>query len=185
MSELIHPPVVLTLWQPWATLYAFGLKQNETRPKKTSYRGTILVHAAKRFTKLQKQQCNKKHFKEALQSIGINKPEELPTGAILGAVDLLECVPVHNVWQSLTDSELAFGDYKEGRFAWLGQNHRVLKNPIPYKNGQGYYLRYKGDFQELSELLPEEICDWCGGKGFNVDMTAKYKPKTYCPKCNK
>lgn len=38
----------LSLWQPWATLIANGAKQIETRSWSTSYRGPILIHAAKR-----------------------------------------------------------------------------------------------------------------------------------------
>lgn len=37
----------ITVWQPWATLLATGQKHNETRSWKTSYRGEILIHAAK------------------------------------------------------------------------------------------------------------------------------------------
>ena len=39
---------ILTLWQPWASLVALGLKQNETRSWFTRYRGPIAIHAAKR-----------------------------------------------------------------------------------------------------------------------------------------
>jgi len=38
---------VLTLTQPWATLVAIGAKKCETRSWSTSYRGDLLIHAAK------------------------------------------------------------------------------------------------------------------------------------------
>jgi hypothetical protein len=38
----------LTLWQPWASLVALGVKSIETRSWSTSYRGPLAVHAAKR-----------------------------------------------------------------------------------------------------------------------------------------
>ena len=39
---------VLSLWQPWASLVAFGRKRIETRSWSTSYRGPLMIHAAKR-----------------------------------------------------------------------------------------------------------------------------------------
>src|ERR1700694_3122793 len=38
----------LSLWQPWASLIAMGLKEFETRHWATSYRGPLVIHAAKR-----------------------------------------------------------------------------------------------------------------------------------------
>jgi len=38
----------ITLWQPWASLVALGVKTIETRSWATSYRGPIAIHAAKR-----------------------------------------------------------------------------------------------------------------------------------------
>lgn len=38
----------ITLWQPYATLVATGIKQYETRSWPTNYRGPLLIHAAKR-----------------------------------------------------------------------------------------------------------------------------------------
>ena len=36
----------LTIWQPWASLIARGVKQYETRSWATKYRGPIAIHAA-------------------------------------------------------------------------------------------------------------------------------------------
>ncbi|NEQ45665.1 MAG: ASCH domain-containing protein [Leptolyngbya sp. SIOISBB] len=41
-------PKIITLWQPWASLVAYGFKQYETRSWATNYRGPLLIHAAKR-----------------------------------------------------------------------------------------------------------------------------------------
>ena len=38
----------LSLWQPWASMIAVGLKRHETRSWETSYRGLLAIHAAKR-----------------------------------------------------------------------------------------------------------------------------------------
>lgn len=38
----------ISLWQPWASLIAAGVKSIETRGWPTNYRGQIAIHAAKR-----------------------------------------------------------------------------------------------------------------------------------------
>ena len=38
----------LSLWQPWASLIAAGVKRFETRHWETRHRGPIAIHAAKR-----------------------------------------------------------------------------------------------------------------------------------------
>lgn len=49
----VPPPMVLSLWQPWATLMALGVKTIETRSWSTRYRGPLLIHAAKRKPKFE------------------------------------------------------------------------------------------------------------------------------------
>jgi hypothetical protein len=88
----------------------------------------------------------------------------LPLSAIIGAVDIEDCIPIErshnginllclfykgNNMGFLSEKEMAFGDYRNGRFAWIGKNHRVLVDPISYKNGQGYYQNFKGDESKL------------------------------------
>jgi hypothetical protein len=41
----------ITLWQPWASLVALGVKSIETRSWSTSYRGPLAIHAAKKVVK--------------------------------------------------------------------------------------------------------------------------------------
>lgn len=164
---------VLTLWEPYATLLANGLKLIETRPKGINYIGTILIHAAKNSPNL-KETIEREPFKSALASIGISKVSDFHHGHIIGAFDLSHCAKVVDASIAKTyaddiksgikiippaEPELSFGDYDIGigrhRFAWIGQNHRVLEKPIPYTNGQGYYLKYKGDLS----LLNFKPCD--------------------------
>lgn len=71
----------ITVWQPWATLLGTGQKHNETRSWRTSYRGEILIHAAKTDHSgilLHIPMEELKHF----QNAGV--VNKLPTGAIIG-----------------------------------------------------------------------------------------------------
>lgn len=138
---------VLTLTQPWASLVVLGLKRIETRSWATSYRGPLLIHAAKGY--LDRGLRHEMVFLEAFWSVGVKPDMPLPTGAIIGSVDLIDCVPTvapfagaagawfvatHNgqEWQvPPPEPELSFGDYSDGRWAWLLNNPRAFPTPIP------------------------------------------------------
>jgi len=170
---------VITLYQPWATLLAYGIKINETRPKPTSHtaeKGIYLIHAAKKWTKKQRILCYTEPFKTELLKLhcfvdfpNLNCLDEipviaLPLGQIIGLFEVKECLKVEEsvLFKSFLNKkvtkdtrvciktpELHYGDYSEGRSVWIGQNHKVFENPIPYKGGQGYYQKFKGDINQL------------------------------------
>lgn len=159
-GEVFPPksPVVITIQQPYATLYAAGLKLIETRPSASSYRGTMLIHAAKHTPKEKLQLCETEPFYSALASLGISSFSALPSAAIIGSVDLYHCAKIVHPDTARTyqkeieegkymlpppDPELSFGYYQPNYYAWLGFNHRQLEEPLPYTNGQGYYLRLR------------------------------------------
>jgi hypothetical protein len=166
---------VLTLWQPWATLLVHGIKKIETRPKATNWtieKGSYLIHAASKWDKWQQKLCLDEPFYSELRkvwhywyncSIDELKYPNLPIGQIIGSIDITECQQIiynnsddfKTIYAKLQDGtiindpEESFGDYTPGRYAWLTQNPRILKTPIPYKNGQGYYQNFKGDVNQL------------------------------------
>ena len=109
----------LSIWQPWASALAHGVKQYETRHWSTAYRGPLLIHAAKK-----KPPCSRPDdyifdfiTKPELRGV-FSPPEwsdeelppsavlgiksrriwrylyELPRGVILGVATLADCLPV-------------------------------------------------------------------------------------------
>jgi len=155
---------VLTLWQPWASLFAAGIKTIETRPKPTNHtidKGIYLIHAAKKWDKFQRDICNTHPFKHLIES---NKLE-MSLGAIIGSIEIVRCnkivseIPGHSdvfladnndeIIEIVNHNEIPLGDYRTGRFAWIGINPKLLIDPVPYKNGQGYYQNFKGDINQL------------------------------------
>jgi len=164
---------VLTVWQPWATLLVYGIKKNETRPKPTSWtaeKGVYLIHAAQKWTLEQVRICLTEPFKSELRKHGFfikiyagNRKIEtnLPLGQIIGSIEVTKCCNIFSKTENMAqidtigdieiivDPELSFGDYQEGRYAWLTQNPRILKEPIPYNGGQGYYQKFRGDESQL------------------------------------
>jgi hypothetical protein len=79
----------LSVKQPWAWLIVNGHKDIENRDWKTSKRERILIHAGKEIDK------NYWQIKKQVQEeLGIEIPDwqDLDTGGIVGAVDIVDCV---------------------------------------------------------------------------------------------
>jgi hypothetical protein len=155
------------------------IKKLETRPKPTKWtkeKGIYLIHAAQKWTKEQERICLSDPFYIPLLDAGFIKwhsgpghwkPEReilLPLGSIIGSIEVDECHLIQCTTSEkpkpfyldktanfieIEQPELSFGDYRPGRYAWICQNPKVLKTPIPYKGGQGYYQNFKGDMNEL------------------------------------
>lgn len=135
---------LLSLWQPWATLWVHGEKLIETRSWGTDYRGRVAVHAGKHFTEEERHLCFTEPFKSALARCGYSHPGALPLGALLGYVTLTECrrmVPALEEAKKdarVTEKERAFGGWEAGRFAWVSAGERkLLERPIPFRGAQG------------------------------------------------
>jgi hypothetical protein len=143
----------LTLTQPWATLIALGEKRVETRGWAINQPQRIAIHAAKG---LAEPVCNEdglrewvaaEPFADALGRHGVTVAEQLPRAAIVATVDVIACLPTHNLRArmgavpSLADFEAGeferdFGDYTLGRYAWLLDNLQVFDSPVPARGGQ-------------------------------------------------
>lgn len=142
----------LSLWQPWASLMVLGAKKIETRDWFTSYRGPLLIHAAKRDSEL--------YFTEFPDFAAALEPLKgrMPLGMLLGTVDLVDCRPTesftdfeldtvhgsgHKVW-----TERSFGNYGNGRFGWVTANPKMFDEPVLYKGQQGLF-----DVNDLDEVV--------------------------------
>lgn len=159
----------ISLWEPWATLVVTGEKRIETRGWETSHRGLIAIHAAKRSPTAAMRMALEEPYLTALGRHGVHpghhrQPElAFALGAIVGTVELVNCVATHSkafgpnrdpllrsaygdeLTPELAEQELAFGDYGEGRFAWVLRRPHRLHRPVPVKGKQ-----------RLWTLLPEQ-----------------------------
>lgn len=133
----------ITTWQPHASLIAIGAKPIESRSWRTQYRGPLAIHAAKRFPEpMRRLAYHTEPFKTVLgrahliptQSYGMTKPasaspwlqprgavrpEDLPCGAVLCVIRLIDIRPIEallDMRPHLSEQERAFGDYSQGRF---------------------------------------------------------------------
>lgn len=133
----------ISLWQPWASLIAWGEKQYETRHWYASYRGLLAIHAAKRKPTYDDTVHMKDEFYAACrrnqytQDYGLST---LPLGAVLCIVDLKAVIQTSpNLIRQIGQKEAAFGDYSPGRYAWKMEVVEVFDKPIPARGEQGLW----------------------------------------------
>ncbi|MCC6907081.1 MAG: ASCH domain-containing protein [Phycisphaerales bacterium] len=147
----------LSLWQPWASAIAIGSKRIETRCWATSYRGPLLIHAAKRCRVGELRELEQQNIWRGamLPLVALNDhfKDWLPFGAIVAIADLVDCwptyyfdssvdldVPRHAVGIERTRCfdwcERNMGDFGPGRFGWVLDNVRRIHPAIPYRGFQ-------------------------------------------------
>lgn len=115
----------ISLWQPWATLFATEIKKYETRSWATNYRGPIAIHAAKR--RPPKQGEISTHSFEAIttalakhygawrydwhlggtriNSDGTDNGFDIPLGCVIATAELVNCW--HIVYNPGTNVDIA------------------------------------------------------------------------------
>lgn len=137
----------ISLWQPWASYVAAGMKRYETRSWPTSYRGPLAIHAAKRtMTEGERELL-------AEWSLPPDPAFTLPFGAIVATCELVECVRMDATNIAKCDArESALGDWYPGRWAWCLVNVVPLAEPMPTRGAQG-----------LWEIRTEDLASWISG----------------------
>ena len=107
---------VLTVRQPWASLIVAGIKDVENRSWRTNYRGRLGIHAAQGFDQ------------ELIDVYGHLLDEDLPLGALIGSVKLVDCV---------TNSRSKWAD--RGAWHWILTEPKTLVRPRPMKGRLGLW----------------------------------------------
>jgi hypothetical protein len=137
----------ISLWQPWASAVALGIKTIESRswPASHSIRW-LLIHAAKRRSRPQRiifegwlhDHWSAPYWAQA----GYTRWDQLPFGAMVAGVRL------GKVWQvPITESQdsavgvhqRTLGDYRPGRWAWPLDVLGRIEPPIPWRGRQGIF----------------------------------------------
>jgi hypothetical protein len=120
----------LSIWQPWASLIADGLKQFETLGWATQYRGPLLICSSRRLFRLDDLPGQVCEFANG---------RALPLGMAVCVADLVWVGPTEKVRPIVSDREAALGDFSPGRFAWDLRNVRRFKEPWPVREQQGLF----------------------------------------------
>lgn len=114
MSRTTDEQRAISVRQPWAYAILHLGKDVENKPLRTDYRGRILIQAS---LTVERDEARK---------LGLD-PDELPTGVIVGSVEIFDCV-------RNSKSKWAI----RGQWHWRLRNPRVLAKPIPFKGKLGF-----------------------------------------------
>lgn len=142
MSQLTLPGcepstmTCLSLWQPWASLVACGIKAEETRgwPAPHWLIGQrIAIHAAKTTKGMRLAVIDDELWAACLAQLRWGDDGSLPMGAIVATSIVAECKPTDSVEPNI------YGDFRPGRFAWRLTSTIVVDPPIPTTGRQGLF----------------------------------------------
>ena len=152
----------LSLWQPWASLMALGLKKIETRGWYCGHRGPLVIAATKTWNRdvfnelhavaarLRIWDDNESTWRmivDALATAGVKRLSDLPLGKALCVVNVTGCE--RTLFAARTRSEEAFGDFSAGRWAILTDGCKRFPEPIPCSGKQMLW-----DFPMTTDLIP-------------------------------
>jgi hypothetical protein len=148
---------VLSLHQPWASFCLWTdavnriFKSIETRSWCTGHRGRLYIHASASLPPYARGAALTVPFKEAIAWITNSRATDavnlLPRGAILGHVELVDCIKVKDLIDTADDilrisqspCEKHFGNYALGRRAWIFNNAVRFPYPIQAKGARGVW----------------------------------------------
>lgn len=114
----------LSVCQPWAWAIVHGepAKTIENRTWATEYRGPLAIHASKSTAYLA-------GVREG-EIPGLPPATRLVFGAVVGVVELVDCVPLARVRGER---------YAEGPWCWVLERRRALRAPVPMAGRLGLY----------------------------------------------
>jgi len=148
----------LSLWQPWASLMALGLKRVETRGWYMRHRGPLVIAATKTWNRdvlkalhdANRPSCIEddsdwRRMIDRLVGRGVKTLGDLPLGAALCIVNVVDCIPTDRAALSLSNDEKAFGSYDPGRFAIITEMVRTFEKPVPCRGAQGLWEFNEGE----------------------------------------
>lgn len=154
------------------------LKTIETRGWSTRYRGPVAICAACRWNKRLRYHAEhvvgevlaawRDPFRglvslagahlaaaQVRDEVGRRHRWVLPLGAVLGVVDLVDCVPARPLVGTIGGEEWAMGDYGDERWAWITARPRALATPIPITGRQGLFALPCGVLDQVAAQLAQ------------------------------
>jgi hypothetical protein len=179
----------ITVKQPWASIIAEGIKDIENRTWKTNFRGRVLIHAAA------------KPVKDGMGALSVSQitasdewfknSELMPIlGAIIGSVEIVECVINHpSIWSEKTNI-LTLGDVFDDLkllgmaippktiYNWVLANPIKFKNPIPAKGKLSFW-------ESQCEILECPNCgEYCLHDNHDIMIRNWGNPVHICEHCS-
>jgi hypothetical protein len=154
-AHILNTLPVLTLWEPWASLFVAGVKRHETRHWATKVRGPVAIHAAKRLdlagapTAL----CD--------WALGEGWQKTRPLGCVVAVANLKGCFAADHLAEGrpplllpVQECDYLAGNYDDGRFGFCLDNVRPLICPLPLKSRQTPFWTWRPPADLDARLLP-------------------------------
>jgi len=109
-----------------------GIKRVENRTWRTHHRGRIAIHAGRNRTR-------DADARETLAAIGVEVPDDVPRGLLLGTVELVDVVELAAIDRQRTLGDIASGEHPEllsdplatGPFCWVLTDPEPFVDPVP------------------------------------------------------
>ena len=128
--------VVMTMWQPWASLLVYGVKRVEGRPWLTNHRGRMWIHASGNATENLDQNVKDtvQHYKQHVykEFANVVYPKTYPTSVIIGCVDVVD-VLTRDQFQAYTEKDLPMRNESSSEACFICANPQRLL--VPYSPG--------------------------------------------------
>lgn len=127
----------ISVRQPWAMALVLGIKDVENRSWPTSYRGPLLIHAGKTLDEdgvyaisadLLTPWTDASRAK--LRDAGVLSVRDLTLGAIIGRVDLVDCV---------RNSQSRWANHETGTWHWCVRNAERFATPVTFSGRLGIF----------------------------------------------
>lgn len=131
----------LTLWQPWASLCAAGVKEHETRSWPAPRRAVgerLAIHAAAKTASSVESEITPDLDVLCRSLFGSDWRRSLPRSQVLCTATLHEAVPTESIADLVTDADRTSGIWTPGRWAWPLTDLETFA-PIPARGAQGLW----------------------------------------------
>jgi hypothetical protein len=109
---------------------------------RTGHRGPLAIQAAEAFPRANVELCGEPELRTLLRGCGFASIGELPRGALVGVVNVVECVYVAAAGRGRfapDDPAATFGLLRTGRWAWVGADAQALPRPVPVRGRLGLF----------------------------------------------
>jgi hypothetical protein len=129
--DLIIP--CLSVIQPWAEFLVSNIKPIENRPRRSNYKGLLLIHSSKKYDSLWMENLKKPELiiaKEHLKRRA-GLAAALPRGYIIGSVIQTGCIEPY--------AECKSGWKDKEQFGLMVQGGIKFEKPFPYSGSLGIF----------------------------------------------
>ncbi len=139
--------MALTTYQPWVHAIFHCGKDVENRDWPTKFRGTLAIHAAKKEPR-DEYVFVQQRIADDIKGYGkspfgeLPSSESLPRGAIVGLVEVVDCVTHWNGDNPPSGSTLdpkCSSYWFVGDYGFVLRSPRLLPTPIPCRGYQGFW----------------------------------------------